>query len=154
MSNLYMKNKKGEFIPIGVNSVLNKDMNNRLIVIRVGSDELPATPEDLNETLRSFSNADVLELNDVSIILTPYQITLEVLDESDVSNKSVCLQITSGDDIGMLEEQLRRIYKRLKKKHSNITILPTPLKVSDYRQVQDTLKRCKLRKDRRGLARR
>ena len=74
MSNIYIKNKKGEFLPIEINSILNKDLSNRLIVIRVGTDEHPASPEDLNETLRSFSNADVLELNDVSIILTPYHI--------------------------------------------------------------------------------
>ena len=153
MSNLYTKNSKDEFIPVDINSVLNKDLNNRLIVIRVGSDEFPATPEDLSETLRSFANADVLELNDVSIILTPYQISLELLDDSEVEDKSICLQITSGDDIAMLEEQIRRMYKRVKKHNSDVTILPSPLKVKDYRHVVDTLKRSKLRKNRRGLSR-
>lgn len=154
MSNLYIKNKKNEYLPIDINSVLNKDLNNRLIIIRVGTDEHPASPEDLNETLRSFSNADVLELNDVSIVLTPYQISLEILDEADIENKPICLQITGGEDISMLEEQIRRIYKRIKKQHSNVTILPSPLKVKDYRQVVETLKRSQLRKERRGLARR
>lgn len=154
MSNLYIKNKKNEYLPIDINSVLNKDLNNRLIIIRVGTDEHPASPEDLNETLRSFSNADVLELNDVSIVLTPYQIALEILDEADIENKSICLQITGGEDVSMLEEQIRRIYKRIKKQHSNVTILPSPLKVKDYRQVVETLKRSQLRKERRGLARR
>lgn len=154
MSNLYIKNKKNEYLPIDINSVLNKDLNNRLIIIRVGTDEHPASPEDLNETLRSFSNADVLELNDVSIVLTPYQIALEILDEADIENKSICLQITGGEDVSMLEEQIRRIYKRIKKQNSNVTILPSPLKVKDYRQVVETLKRSQLRKERRGLARR
>ena len=154
MSNLFVKNKQGDYLPVDINSVLNKDLNNRLIVIRVGTDDHPATPEDLTETLRSFANADVLELNDVSIVLTPYQISLEILDESDVEDKSICLQITSGDNLAMLEEQIRRMYKRVKKYHSNVTILPSPLTVKEYRQVMDTLKRSQLRKSRRGLARR
>lgn len=154
MSDLYIKNKKGEFLPVEINSVLNKDLNNRLIVVRVGTDEHPATPEDLNETLRSFSNAEVLELNDVSVILTPYQISLEMLDDLEIENKTICLQIQSGEDITMLEEQTRRMYKRIKKHNPNVTILPSPLKVKDYRQVVDTLKRSQLRKNRRGLARR
>ena len=153
MNDLYIKNNKGKFIPININSVLNKDLNNKLLIVRVGTDEMPASPEDLNETLRSFANADVLELNNVSIILTPYQISLDILDESQINNKSLCLQVTSGEDISMLEEQLRKTYKRLKKKYSKITILPTPLTIKDYRQVQDILQRCELRKNRRGLSR-
>lgn len=154
MSNLYVKTKSGDFIPVDINSVVNKDLNNRLVIIRVGTDEHPATPEDLNETLRSFSNADVMELNDVSIILTPYQISLEVLEEAEIENKSICIQVTSGEDMTMLEEQLRKLYKRVKKHGSNVTILPSPIKIKQYRQVIETLKRCKVRKDRRSLARR
>lgn len=150
---LYIKNKNDEFIPVEISSVMSRDLNNRLVVVRVGSDNQQAELEDLDLTASSFAKADVLDdLDNVSVIITPYQISIDLLDEREIEGKSICLQITSGDDISALDEMIRSTYKQLKKHYSNITILPTPLKVKDYRQVQDTLKRCKMRKKRRSRA--
>ncbi len=150
---LYIKNKNDEFIPVEISSVMSKDLNNRLVVVRVGSDDQQAELEDLDLTASSFAKADVLDdLDNVSVIITPYQISIDLLDEREIEEKSICLQITSGEDISALDEMIRSTYKQLKKHYSNITILPTPLKVKDYRQVQDTLKRCKMRKKRRSRA--
>jgi hypothetical protein len=148
---LYIKNKQNKFIPIGIDSVMSKDLNNKLVIVKVGSDTEQASLEDLDATASSFSQADVLDdINNVSIIITPYQIEIDVVDQREVENKNICIQIKSGDDIGLLDDALRSLYRKIKNKHSNVTILPTPLKVKDYRQVKETLKRCKMRKKRRS----
>jgi hypothetical protein len=147
---LYIKNKKNEFIPVDISSVMSKDLNNRLVIVKVGTEERQATLDDLDLTTSSFAKADVLDdLDNVSIIITPYQIDIDLIDERDVEDKTICVQITGGDDINMLDDAMRAIYKKLKKNYSETTILPTPLRIKDYLQVKDTLKRCKMRKKRR-----
>lgn len=148
---LYIKNKKGKFVPIDISSVLGKDMNNKLVIIRVGSDEQPASMNDLDLTTSSFAKADVInDLDNVSVIITPYQIDIDLADESSIGDKSLCVQIKSGDDLDALDDITRSIYNKLNKKYSNITILPTPIKIKEYRQVKDTIKRCRMRKKRRS----
>ena len=85
----------------------------------------------------------------MSIIITPYQINVSVEPKEDLEEKSIFLQITSGNDVGMLEEQIRKMYNKLKNKHQ-MAVVPTPLKVGEYRKVQDILKRCEIRRERRG----
>lgn len=148
--NLYVKNDKNEFVPIKIDSIMSKDLNNHLVIVRVGNDEQAASLEDLDLTASSFSKADVLdELDNVSVIITPYQINIDLVDEREIDEKSICVQITSGEDISALDEATKQIYKRLKKNYNNITILPTPIKLKEYKQVKDTLKRCEMRKKRR-----
>jgi len=149
MSNFYIKNKEGKYLQVELKSIINKDLDNRLIIVRVGTDEHPATMSDLDVTEESFMQADIINDLDVSVILTPYQIDVGVATKEEMEEKDLYLQISSGDDIGMLEDCIKKMYKSLKRK-SEVTILPTPLKVKDYRKVKDILRRCKIRKDRRG----
>ena len=150
MGDFYIKNKQGKFLPIDVKSIFGKDLDGKLVIVRVGTDEHIASTNDLDETEESFNRADILnDLDDVSIIITPYQIDVSVLPQKDLEEKSIFLQITSGSDIGMLEEQIRKMYSRLKNKHQMV-VVPTPLKVSEYRKVQEILKRCEIRRERRS----
>jgi len=149
MSNFYVKNKEGDYLPIKLNSIINKDLDNHLVIVRVGSDANPASLSDLEVTEESFRQADILNDIDISVILTPYQIDVGLANEEELKNKSLYLQITSGDDIGMLEDTIKRMYKSIKRKFE-VAILPTPLMVKDYIKVKDILRRCQIRKDRRG----
>lgn len=150
---LYIKNDNNEFVPVEIDSVMGKDLNNHLIIVKVGNEHQVATLEDIDLTASSFAKANVFdELDNVSIIITPYQISIDLVDESEVEEKSICIQITSGDDINALDETTKSIYKGLKKDYNNVIILPTPLKLKEYVQVVDTLKRCKMRKKRRSRA--
>lgn len=149
MSCFYVKNKEGKYIPIELKNIINKDLDGSLIIIRVGTDAHPATMDDLDITEESFLDADIINDLDVSVILTPYNIDIGVATEEELENKSIYLQISGGDNINMLEDQIKKMYKDLKHK-SEVTILPTPLKVKDYKKVKDILRRCKIRKDRRG----
>lgn len=150
MGDFYIKNKQGKFLPIDIKSIFGKDLNGKLVIVRVGTDEQSASTIDLDETEESFNRADVLnELDDVSIVITPYQIDISVLPQKELEDKSIFLQITSGSDVGMLEEQIRKMYNKLKNKHQ-IAVVPTPLKVGEYRKVQEILKRCEIRRERRS----
>ena len=150
MSNFYIKNKEDKFIPIEVNSILGKELDGHLVIIRVGTDEHPASVSDLDMTEESFAMADILdELDNVSVIITPYQIDVGVEDKEEIKDKYVYLQISSGSDIGMLEECVKNMYKKASKKFDSV-ILPTPLKIKDYEKVKDILKRSRIRKDRRA----
>jgi len=151
MSNFYIKNKKGEFVPITLSSIINKDLNNRLVIVKVGDESHRATENDLDRTEESFSRAEVIsDLDNVSLIITPYQINISVEDKSNMDDKNIYIQISGGDDIGMLEEQTRKIYKKLKRNFDSVVILPSPLKLKDYKQVKDVLKRCKIKRERRA----
>lgn len=149
MSNFYIKNREGKYLPIELNSIINSDLDNHLVIVKVGTDENPATMEDLEVTEESFRQADIINDLDISVILTPYQIDIGLANEEELKNKSLYLQITSGDDIGMLENAIKQIYKSVKRKFE-VAVLPTPLRVKDYIKVKDILRRCKIRKDRRG----
>ena len=147
----YVKNQKGEFIPVKLEAVVNKDtLEDKLVIVKVGTDENPADLKSLELTQESFAQADILNEVDTSIIITPYQVDMNVVDKNELENKNIYIQITSGDDIGMLEEAVRESYKKLRKKFRNLVLLPTPLRVKDYNQVKDTLKRCQIRRERRG----
>jgi len=153
MNKFYTKNKRGEFVPVEINSILSKDMDNRLIIVRVGSDEHPVTPGDLDETQESFMQADVLEeLDNVSIVITPYQVEIDIIDKNKLKEMPIYIQIRGGDNLNMLNKSAKDEYKKLKKRHE-VVVLPTPLRIKEYHEVIDTLKRCQIRRERRGRAR-
>lgn len=153
MSDFYIKNKKGEFLPINLSTYINKDLEGKLVIVRVGTDIHPVSVETLDETEESFSRADVLsDLEDVSVIITPYQIDVGLANKEDVEDKALYVQITSGDDISSLTEIMKRMAKNLRKKF-NLAVLPAPLKLKEFRQVRDILKRCEIRRQRRGRVR-
>jgi len=151
MSNFYVKNKKGEFIPIALSSIINKDLNNRLVIVTVGSDNYKASESDLERTEESFNDAHLIQdIDNISVIITPYQLSISVEDKSKMEDKNIYIQISSGDNIDMLEEQVKKIYKKIRKSFNNkIVVLPSPLKLKDYRQVKEVLKRCEIRRDKR-----
>jgi len=150
MSDFYIKNKKGEYLPIDLSQILGKELSDHLVIVRVGSDEHAATNADIDATVDSFNQADFLRnINNLSIIVTPYQIDVSLFPKTELDNKCIYLQITSGDDVLSLENQIRKMYDSLKKGHQTV-VVPTPLKVGEYKQVIDILKRCQIRKDRRG----
>lgn len=150
MSNFYVKNQEGKYLPIELNSIITKDMDKHLLVVKVGTEQNPASVADLKVTEESFRQADIMDDLDVSIILTPYQIEIGAINEEELEEKNLYLQITNGDDIGMLEESVKQMYKSLRGKYNNVVVMPTPLKVKDYKKTKETLKRCEIRKNRRS----
>lgn len=152
MSKFYVKNKKGEFLPVELNSIMKEDLQDRLVVVRVGTDDHQVSRNDLYETIRSFEEANVInKIRNVSVIVTPYQIEVGLENKEDLNNKTIYLQIRGGD-VSTLEEEIKEMYRRVKNKHNNVVVLPSPLKIKDYQYARDVLKRCEIRKERRGKA--
>lgn len=150
MSNFYVKNKDGSYVPVEVKSLIGKELENHLVVVRVGTDDRPASASDLDITEESFACADVIDdMENISLIITPYQIEVGAIHKDDIGDKSLYVQITSGQDAQMLEERVRRVYKALKKKFETV-ILPIPLKIKDYKKIKDILKRNQIRRERRA----
>lgn len=153
MSSFYIKNRHGEFVPVEIGSLINNKFNNNLIILRIGTDERPATADDLDVAYDQFSKAEILStLDNVSIILSSHNISIEMLDPKDIENKTMCLQIVGGD-VTDLDKKMKAIYEALKARVKNITVLPTPLKIKEYKEVVETLERCKLKKSRRSNSR-
>lgn len=149
MSEFFVKNRKGEFIPVKIEKIIGKeDLDNNLIIVRVGTDNYPADMKSLELTQESFSQADILDQVDTSILITPFQIDINTASLEDIEDKPIYIQINSGEDISMLDEQSRKLYKELRKKSKNTVLLPSPIKVKDYSQVKETLKRCQIRRKR------
>ena len=67
-----------------------------------------------------------------------------------MEDKNIYVQISNGEDISILEEQARKLYMKLKKGFENVVILPSPIKLKDYRQLKEVLKRCTIRRERRA----
>lgn len=148
---LYTKNAKNEYVPVEISKVVTKDMDDHLIIVRVGTDELPASTRDVDLTEDSFADASVLDdIGNISIIVTPYQLSIEPLSNSELANKSLCVQIESGEDMSGLEEFIKGLYRKLKSKLFDVTVLPTPLTIKEYVKVKSTLRRCSLKKKRRA----
>src|SRR5689334_2947013 len=140
MSKFYIKNKKGEFLPVELSSIMNEDLQDRLIVVKVGTDEHPVSKNDLHETVRSFEEANVInKIRNVSVIVTPYQIEIGLENKETINDKTIYLQIRGGD-IALLEDEIKEMYRRIKSKHNNVVVLPTPLKIKDYQYARDILK--------------
>lgn len=149
MSEFYIKNEKDKFIPIKFSSVLARDLDGKLVIVRVGTDANPASESDMESTEESFRQADVITNIDVSLILTPYQIDIGAIKKEDIQDKHLYVQVTSGDNLSSLEALAKKIYNKLKSKFKSV-ILPIPLTIKQYSQVKDILRRSQIRKDRRA----
>lgn len=153
MSDFYVKSKSGEFLPVELNSYVTKSLNGKLVIIRVGNDNQQASLSDIDATWESFSNADAItSLSDVSVIVTPYQIDINTISKEDIDGKTMYLQITDSDNVGSMNDILRKTYRRLSKKFKTV-VLPIPLTIKEYKKIGDILRRCKIKRDRRGRAR-
>lgn len=149
MSEFFVKNKKGEFIPVKIDKIIGKeDLDNNLVIVRVGTDDYPADMKSLELIQESFSQADILDEVDTSILITSFQIDIDTASLNEIEEKHIYIQIKSGEDISMLDEQSRRLYKELRKKTKGTVLLPSPIKIRDYDQVKETLKRCQIRRKR------
>lgn len=151
MENFYIK-KNEKYIPISFKDVLTKDWNNKLVIVKVGSDEVPATNEELEQTYDYISSADALDsLENTSFIVTMYNLQFEVLgDLKEIEEKYVSVRITGGDDLSKLGSLQKEAKKLLKNKTKKVVVLPIPLTVNEYKEVMEIKERCDIRKARRG----
>ena len=151
-SEFYMKSKDGKYIPISLKQVVTKDWENKLIVVRIGSDANPAKESEIDETWDSLNGAEALDnLEHTSFLITMHNVEFEVLENvKDVANKCVTVQITGQDDLSKLGSLEKKAREQLRGRTKKVVTLPAPLTVGEYREIMDVKQRCDNRRNRRG----
>lgn len=147
----YTKNKSGEYIPIEFEQIITKDWENKTVVVKVGSDENPASADDEEETANGIGATDTLNKIETSFIVTRHSISFEILGNTqDLKNQPMAVRVTGGDSLTDLGDLQKIAKQRLRGKVKKVIVLPVPLTVGEYKEVMDIKKRCDNRRDRRG----
>lgn len=148
----YIKNQKGQFVPVQVEQVVSKEWAGKLIMVRVGSDEHPADDDELIEVNDILDTATVIEmLPESSFLITSFAIQFDVLGSvEELRNQYVAVRVTGDDDLSKLGGLQKHAREILHGKVKKVAILPTPMSVEDYYEVMKIKERCDLRRSRRG----
>jgi hypothetical protein len=148
----YIKNRNGEYVPIDFKKIVTKDWENNLIVVRVGTDEHPASESDATRTLDSLHDVDTLDdLENSSFLITLHNIGFEILGSlKEIGEKYVLVKVTGDDDLSKLEDLQKDAKRQLRGKTKKVVIMPTPLTVDEYKEIKEIKDRVDNRKKRRG----
>lgn len=152
MDELYVMDNKGSFIPIRFDVAAPKDLDNKLIVITVGSNNEPATNETLEYVQKYFKNSKSIidsmrRSGSSNLLILPHTIKLELVSKEDIDKKTICVQIESSDDISNFEELKHQIKTSVRK---DVVVLPSPISIKEYKEVKEIQQRLKIRKNRNG----
>jgi hypothetical protein len=151
-SPFYLKNSKGEYIPIEFKDIAAKEWSNKLVLVRVGSDEHPAPESEIDQTFKGLKGADALrKLENCSFLITAHTLDFEVMEElKELGEKYVAVRVAVDDDLSKLGSLQKQAKEQLRGKTKGVVFLPTPLTVSDYKEVMEVKQRCDTRRSRRG----
>jgi len=152
MTTFYKKTKDGNYIPITFTEIITKDWENKLIAVRIGSDENPADEHEIEETMECLRDDDALEMwENISFLTSVYNFSFEIVGTlKEVGEKHIVVRVTGADDLSnlgalqkMAKEQLRGITKK-------VVFLPTDISVNEYREVNEIKQRISNRRARRS----
>jgi len=148
----YTKNDQGKYIPVSFKQIVTKDWENKVIVVRVGSDELPADKDEVEQTLDAINDADALDsLENTSFLVTLHSLQFEILGTlKEVGEKFVAVRVTGNDDLNKLGDLQKEARRQLRGRTKKVVVLPTPLTVDDFKEVMEVKRRCDTRRSRRG----
>lgn len=152
MSKFYRK-EGNKYIPIELEQVVTKDWANKLIVVKVGSDENVATETELMNTVECLGESDVLEELEANFLVTSHNMEFRVLDSlKSLKNQNVVIRVNATDDVAkMMPEIQKKVKEMMKEKCKKVVFLPVPLTVGEYEEVTAIKKRCDTRRSRRGI---
>jgi len=148
----FMKNRKGELIPVAIEQILSKDWAGKIVLVRVGSDEHPADEDELIDVNDKLDTATVIDmLPETSFLVTSYAMKFDVLGSiDDLGKQCVAVRVTGDDDLSKLGGLQQHAREQLRGRAGGVAILPTPLTVKEYHEVMEIKQRCDLRRSRRG----
>jgi hypothetical protein len=152
MGDFYVKSSNGKFVPVSFQQVITKDWENKAVVVEVGTDDRPASQEEIDETLEAIKGAVAFDpLDGTSFFVTAYGVRFEVLGSlKEIGEKYVAVRVTGGDDLNQLGDLQKEARKQLRGRTKKVIVLPTPLTVKDYKEVMEIKRRCDTRRSRRG----
>lgn len=152
MSEFYTKTKNGKYVPITFKKIITKDWENKLVAVRIGSDEYPANESEIEETLDSLNDADALEmLENTSFLISLHSLNFEVVGSAkEIGEKYVAISVTGSDDLSKLGSLQKQAKEQLRGKTKKVVVLPSPITVEEYAKVKEVLKRLEVRRSRRS----
>ena len=152
MSEFYTKTKSGKYIPITFKEIVTKDWENKLISVRIGSDEYPAEESEIEETLDGLSEADALDsLENTSFLISLHSLDFEVIGNlKEISEKYIAIKVTGGDDLAKIGSLQKSAKEQLRGKTKKVVVLPSPITVDEYAKVKEVLQRLEVRRSRRS----
>lgn len=85
MSNLYMKNENGKYLPVNIDKVIDKSWDNCLIMVTLGSPQNMASNLDCHEIFKMLNASDAVQaLDNASFMIVEKPIKFENLGPNNV----------------------------------------------------------------------
>lgn len=152
MSKFYIKTSEDNFVPVDFEQVFTKDWDNKMVWVRMGTDDLPATEDEMAMAQEMLDSATVLELiKNVSFVITSYALDFQILAGlEDLKRQTVAVRVTGDDDLSKLGGLQKNAKDQLRESVKKVVVLPAPITVDEYQEVMKIKRRCDLRKSRRG----
>lgn len=152
MGKFYTKKRDGTYLPITFKEIITKDWENKLISVRIGSDEHPAEESEIEETLDGINDADALEsLENTSFLISLHNIEFEILGSlKEIEEKYIAVRVNGDDDLTKLGPLQKSAKEQLRGKTKKVIFLPTPISVKEYSDAKEVLKRLETRRNRRS----
>ncbi len=149
---LYIKDDDGKFVPVKIEVATTSDLVDKLIVVTVGNDEYPSTPELMEHVQDRFCRAKVIadamkRSKTGNLLILPHIMKLELLSRQDLEAKTICVQVEAKDYVDHLPE-IKKQLSGLSKKE--VIILPAPLSIKEYEETKAIKERIQIRKQRHG----
>lgn len=150
MKNLFYRNAKGNYIPITLDTVLQKDFENRLIMVKVGDADTKVTQDDLENFYELFMGLEVVKevmdkSDNSSILVVPNSVEMRLYSNHDIKTKKVLVQIDADNiSTAAVTEKLEQVLEK------EVTVIPSSISLEEYLEVKKILRRSKIRKQRRG----
>lgn len=148
----YFKNSKNEFIPVEPKEIVLNNWKNKLVVLKVGTELNNISSSDLDVLFDSIENSRVLRDMDTSVLITPYNIEINIVDDlEDIGEKMLFISVRDCDNVSELGELQRTIKDKFKDKFRKIVIAPSPLTIKEYLEIMEVKKRCDRRRSRNNI---
>ncbi len=155
MKGLYMKNNRGEYLPISIKQLDISSWANKVVHITLGSESVPSSEEEENQLYRSLNDSDLLEALGATLVITSYEINFEVLgDIKELNDKPILIRVNGNDSSKLgFDEALEKRAKKILREQGvgkKTVLMPSPLTVQEYKEVMEVKRRCDIRRERRG----
>lgn len=150
MRNLFYRNAKGNYIPVSLDSVLQTDFQNKLIMVKVGDSDSKVTQDDLENFYELFMGLEVVKevMNtsaNSSILVVPNSVEMRLYSNHDIKTKKILVHV---DESVMSASEITQKLENILEKE--VTVIPSSITLEEYLEVKEILRRSKIRKQRRG----
>jgi len=147
---LYKKNSKGEYIPIEFKEICTSDWDNKLVVVKIGESGQKIPESEIEESWGALNDADALNrLHNTSFLITPHNLSFEVIDKKDLSKQCVLVKVKEEENISNFQHLQKTIKDQLKNFTNKTVTFPSALSLKEYNEIMEIKRRCEFRR-RRG----